>query len=111
MLAVLAPVSRIASNAEAAASVLRLSDECVRVLGVTVPTPGHILVRLQSVASHDVECTIEFDVAIRRAWVATVLGEAKTPLELSHNTLAVAIPTFGTAAVLVEVAGLTTGPA
>jgi hypothetical protein len=106
LLAVLAPATRIAATVDAAASVLRLSDERIRVLGVTVPTPGHILVRLQSVAAHDVECTIELDVAIRSAWAATALGEARTPLPLAQNTLAVPIPTFGTAAVLLELTEL-----
>jgi hypothetical protein len=79
---------------------VEVSDERVRVVGLTCPAAGQILVRLQSLASQPVDCTLSLGFDAHAAWTASFLGEARTRLDLNDSTVATTVPTFGTAAVL-----------
>jgi Glycosyl hydrolases family 38 N-terminal domain len=85
-------------------SMMETSDERVRVVGLTSPAAGQILVRLQSLASEPVHCTLTLGFEARAAWTASYLGESRTSLDAAGGTATTVVPTYGTAAVLLAIA-------
>ncbi|WP_033346601.1 glycoside hydrolase family 38 N-terminal domain-containing protein [Catenuloplanes japonicus] len=86
----------------AATSALRLSDERVRLVGLTTPEPGYLLARLQSVAGTPVDCTLSLGFPADAAWSATYLGEKRSTLALHDANVTVTVPALGTTAVLLH---------
>jgi Glycosyl hydrolases family 38 N-terminal domain/Glycosyl hydrolases family 38 C-terminal domain len=78
---------------------LTLDNDYVRVVGLTTPRPGHVLVRLQSFAD------LPLDVRLRPAWPvqqahqATFLGEPLRDLPVDSGTISLRVDAFGVAAV------------
>jgi hypothetical protein len=97
---VLAPAVRTVPDAEPVASFVEIHDERVRVVGLTTPAAGRVLVRLQSVASTPVDCALTLGFPVRAAWTATYLGEAGAPVDVDGRTVTAGVPAFGTAALL-----------
>lgn len=82
---------------------LTLSDPRVRVVGLTVPAPGQVLVRLQSYAEEPVACRIVPGFPVAETLAADYLGAAGAPLEPdTGGGTTVEVPTLGTAAVLLR---------
>jgi Glycosyl hydrolases family 38 N-terminal domain len=82
---------------------IELSDERVRLIGLTTPAPGHLLVRLRSVASVPVDCTLSLGFPALSGWTATYLGDPRSALELRDAKVTTTVPVFGTTAVLLTV--------
>lgn len=83
-------------------SVLQVSDKRVRVVGLTTPSPGTVLVRLQSVAETDLTVTLTSDVAITRADVATMLGAPLNETPATGGTVTLPIGALSTAGCLLR---------
>jgi hypothetical protein len=106
LLAVLAPIMRRAHRDEAASvSWLSLDDDRVRVVGLTTPEPGQVLVRLQSVAEAPVNVRIRTQWQMERAQQATFLGVPWQELRVVSEGVAVHVDSFGVAAVLLTLGG------
>ncbi|MFB8140694.1 glycoside hydrolase family 38 N-terminal domain-containing protein [Streptomyces parvus] len=81
-------------------SLLTLDDPRVRVVGLTVPEPGRLLVRLQSFAEEPVVCRVTPGFAVTAAASADYLGTAGAALRTGEDgSLPVPVPRLGTAAV------------
>ncbi|MEV7626933.1 hypothetical protein [Actinoplanes sp. NPDC089786] len=98
--AVPAPASAPTGPIAAAGPAVTLSDDRVRLAGLTTPAPGQVLVRLRSVASAPVDCTITPGFPAGAAWTATYLGESRSALEIHDAKVTATVPAFGTTAVL-----------
>ncbi|MEV1047598.1 glycoside hydrolase family 38 C-terminal domain-containing protein [Streptomyces sp. NPDC049916] len=93
------------ADPEAVYSLLDVDDPRVRVVGLTVPEPGRILVRLQSFAEEPVICRLTPGFPVVGAWVADYLGTTGTELVPGPDgALRVPLATLGITAV-----SLTTG--
>ncbi|MEU6289876.1 glycoside hydrolase family 38 C-terminal domain-containing protein [Streptomyces sp. NPDC046988] len=107
----LVPVrARASARAEAPAQTrfLTVNDPRVRLVGVTVPSSGRLLVRLQSVADTPVTCRLSTPFSVARAFRTTYLG--LSPREAGpapDGTVPVDVPALGTAAVVLELASPT----
>ncbi|MFS8202447.1 alpha-mannosidase [Streptomyces sp. CWNU-52B] len=87
-------------------ALLTLDDPRVRVVGLTVPEPGRLLVRLQSFAEEPVTCRLTPGFPTAGAASADYLGTPGTPLRADPDgALPVPVPRLGTTAV-----SLTTEP-
>ncbi|MDJ1134679.1 alpha-mannosidase [Streptomyces iconiensis] len=91
----------------AEASFLSVADPRVRVVGLTVPRAGTVLVRLQSFAEEAVECRLAPGFPVARVREAGYLGGPGRELEPAPEDGAVrlALPRLGTGAVLLELTG------
>ncbi|MEU0145261.1 alpha-mannosidase [Streptomyces sp. NPDC006288] len=86
-------------------SLLALDDPRMRVVGLTVPEPGRLLVRLQSFAEEAVVCRLTPGFPTTGAMSADYLGAVDSALHAGEDgSLSVQVPRLGTTAVL-----LTTG--
>lgn len=82
---------------------LTVGDPRVRVVGLTVPAPGQVLVRLQSYAQEPVACRITPGFPVRETVAADYLGAAGAPLEPdTGGATTIDVPTLGTRAVLLR---------
>ncbi|MFH8483912.1 glycoside hydrolase family 38 N-terminal domain-containing protein [Streptomyces longisporoflavus] len=77
-----------------------LGDARVRLVGVTAPGPGEILLRLQSFAQEPVACPVRVRFPVAAARRADFLGTACGELRVSEGRLTVDVPALGTTAVL-----------
>ncbi|MFB6789822.1 alpha-mannosidase [Streptomyces olivaceus] len=108
----LVPVrARAAAGARPAAQTrfLTLDDPRVRLVGVTVPGDGQLLVRLQSVADTPVTCRLRTPFTVTGAARTTYLG--RDPRDLAaepDGALPVDLPALGTAAVVLHLDPSTT---
>jgi hypothetical protein len=82
---------------------LAVDDSRVRLVGLTVPDSGTLLVRLQSVADTPVTCRLSTPFTVTRAVRTTYLG--LTPRDISpepDGAIPVDVPALGTAAVVLH---------
>jgi hypothetical protein len=107
LLAVLAR-GRVAGEPPGSVSWLTLDDDRVRVVGLTTPQPGQILVRLQSVADAPLNVRIRTSWPVERAQQATFLGH---PLRDVQAVPQIDVPMnpFGISAVLLTLGDRSTG--
>ncbi|MGC4947092.1 alpha-mannosidase [Streptomyces sp. DT224] len=88
---------------EASYALLTVGDRRVRVVGLTVPAPGQVLVRLQSFAEEPVACRITPGFPVTEARTADYLGAAGDLLTPDdEGALTVDVPLLGTCAVLLR---------
>ncbi|MYS55608.1 alpha-mannosidase, partial [Streptomyces sp. SID6013] len=114
----LVPVrARAAADADAPAQTrfLTLDDPRVRLVGVTVPESGTLMVRLQSVADAPLTCRLRTPFALARAVRTNYLGFATRDIAPEPDrAVPVDVPALGTAAVVLHLrpsgAGSTDGP-
>ncbi|MFL6111839.1 MAG: alpha-mannosidase, partial [Catenulispora sp.] len=86
-----------------ARSLLTVEDPRVRVVGLTVPRPDTILIRLQSFAEEPVRCSLRIGFPVTEARLATYLGSPGDSLPgRSGGAVPVEIPALSTQAVLLE---------
>lgn len=81
---------------------IAISSDRVRVVGLTNPAPGTVLVRLQSVVSGSTRVTLSTAANLRRARVATLFGTPGEELEIVSGAVSVELPAFGTLGCLLE---------
>jgi len=95
----------------AAQSLLTLGDPRVRVVGLTVPRPGTILVRVQSFAEEPVSCDLRAGFPLQSAHAATYLGSPTEPIPpRPDGSVPIEIPALSTHAVLLEYAPASASP-
>jgi hypothetical protein len=105
LLAVLAPDTRRVPGDDAASmSWLGLNDDRVRVVGLTTPEPGHVLVRLQSVAEVPLDVRIHTSWRVQRAQEATFLGTPRGELPATTEGTQVHLDPLGVTACLLTLA-------
>ncbi|GGV63847.1 alpha-mannosidase [Streptomyces longisporoflavus] len=93
------------ASPETTYSLLTLDDARVRVVGLTVPEPGRLLVRLQSFAEEPVTCRLTPGFAVTAAASADYLGTEGTRLRAEPDgSLPVPVPRLGTTAVSLTMA-------
>lgn len=85
-----------------ARSLLTVEDPRVRVVGLTVPRPDTILIRLQSFAEEPVRCSLRIGFPVTEARLATYLGSPGDSLAGRSGAVPVEIPALSTQAVLLE---------
>ncbi|MDQ0785011.1 glycoside hydrolase family 38 C-terminal domain-containing protein [Streptomyces sp. B3I8] len=89
---------------------LGLDDPRVRLVGLTVPADGQLLVRLQSVADTPVTCRLRTPFPVARAAHTTYLGRAPRDLAPEPDgAIPADLPALGTAAVLLHLSPAGTG--
>ncbi|BCL25431.1 glycoside hydrolase family 38 C-terminal domain-containing protein [Streptomyces aurantiacus] len=87
-------------------ALLALDDPHVRVVGLTVPEPGHLLVRLQSFAEDPVTCRLTPGFPVTGAASADYLGATGAELPVgADGSVPVPVPRLGTTAVSLTWAG------
>jgi glycosyl hydrolase family 38 len=101
------PLTAVLSDPMAASvrdewSLLQVSDDRVRVLGLTTPAQGELLIRLQSFAEDRVDLRVSFNLPVREAWEASYLADKLEQLPATGNGVTVPIAPLGTSAVLVR---------
>lgn len=79
---------------------LSVSDDRVRIVGLTAPAPGSVLVRLQSMTEQPVEVAVLAAYEISGAHLATYLGDVVEPLPVEDGGVRVTLPPFGTTGLL-----------
>ncbi|MEV0529886.1 alpha-mannosidase [Streptomyces sp. NPDC050439] len=85
----------------ASLALLALDDPHVRVVGLTVPQPGRLLVRLQSFAEEPLTCRLTPGFPVTAATSTDYLGSAGPALQAdTDGSLPVPVPRLGTTAVL-----------
>ncbi|HVK23147.1 MAG TPA: hypothetical protein VM677_17460 [Actinokineospora sp.] len=87
-----------------------LSDDRVRLVGLTTPEPGSVLVRLQSVADTTVRCAVRLAGPVLSAELANYLGDPAGYAEFVEGTAHVTVPAHSTAACLFRLAGPNRAP-
>lgn len=88
-------------------ALLALDDPRVRVVGLTVPEPGRLLVRLQSFAEEPFTCRLTPGFPTTGAMLADYLGTVSTPLRAdTDGSLPVPMPRLGTTAVSLTTEGM-----
>ncbi|MFG2432852.1 alpha-mannosidase [Streptomyces sp. NPDC048590] len=81
-------------------TLMTVDDPRVRVVGLTVPEPGRLLVRLQSFAEEPVTCRVTPGFAVAGAAAADYLGAPGAALHpAADGSLRVPVPRLGTTAV------------
>lgn len=91
----------------ASCALLALDDPRVRVVGLTVPEPGRLLVRLQSFAEEPFTCRLTPGFPTTGAMLADYLGTVSTPLRAdTDGSLPVPMPRLGTTAVSLTTEGM-----
>jgi hypothetical protein len=103
LLAVLAsPGKGVGGSELASASWLAVDDDRVRVVGLTTPEPGQILVRLQSFAEDRVDVRVRPSWRVARVQEASFLGVPRRDLGAPSGDIVVSIDPLGVAAVLLQ---------
>jgi hypothetical protein len=111
LLAVLAPSApRAGVDLPASMSWLSLEDDRFRVVGLTTPVPGQVLVRLQSVAASPVDVRMRTAWPVERAQRASFLGVPQGELSVEGGGIAVRVEKFGVAAVLLTLRSSVSAP-
>lgn len=97
--------SRVGDTADCPAELglITLSDPRIRLVGLTTPEAGTVLVRLQSVADTPVRCLVKLAVPIHGARLATFIGSPLAEAELDHGAAVVTVGARSTAACLFTV--------
>ncbi|MFE3263588.1 glycoside hydrolase family 38 C-terminal domain-containing protein [Streptomyces sp. NPDC059215] len=106
--------ARAAAGAETPAQIqfLTLDVPSVRLVGVTVPDGGQLLVRLQSVADAPVICRLRTPFTVTRAVGTNYLGLTLRDISAEPDrAIPVDIPALGTAAVVLHLDSSATGDA
>lgn len=85
---------------EASLAFVDLGDARVRLVGVTAPGPGRVLLRLQSFAEEAVACPVRVHFPVTAAHSADFLGSPGHELPLTAGALTVDLSALGTTAVL-----------
>ncbi|WP_329524594.1 alpha-mannosidase [Streptomyces jietaisiensis] len=89
---------------------LTVDDPRVRLVGLTVPAEGRLLVRLQSVAGTSVTCRLRTPFPVTRAARTTYLGLGPRDIGPEPDgTVAVDVPALGTAAVVLHLSASGSG--
>ncbi|WP_406138731.1 alpha-mannosidase [Streptomyces sp. NBC_01089] len=92
-----------AEQPEASYGLLSIGDPRIRTVGLTVPAPGRVLVRLQSYAQEPVACRITPGFPVAETVAADYLGAPGVRLEPdADGSTTVAVPALGTTAVLLR---------
>ncbi|MFE1800671.1 glycoside hydrolase family 38 C-terminal domain-containing protein [Streptomyces sp. NPDC059517] len=82
---------------------LTLDDARVRLVGLTVPGEGRLMVRLQSLADAPVTCRVGTPLAVERAFRTNYLGLDPYAIDVElGGTVPVTVPALGTAAVVLH---------
>lgn len=102
LVAVLASSSDSGGECRTELSLLALSDDRVRLVGLTTPVPGQLLVRLQSVADTQVTCAIDLRSPVARAELVTYLGDVEAEAQVRDGLIQVPVAALSTAACLVH---------
>jgi hypothetical protein len=92
----------IATRVRSEWSLLRISDDRVRALGLTTQASGELLVRLQSFAEETVDLRMTFNLPVQGAWEASYLGDRRAQLPTAGHAVTVPVPPLGTSAVIVR---------
>ncbi|MEV8314125.1 alpha-mannosidase [Streptomyces sp. NPDC059900] len=77
-----------------------LGDTRIRLVGLTAPGPGKVLLRLQSFAREPVACPVRAGFPVAAAHRSDYLGTVEGELPLAHGAVTVDVPALGTTAVL-----------
>jgi hypothetical protein len=85
---------------EAEVRLLAIEDPRIRLVGLSEPRPGQLLVRLQSTADEPVVTSLRLGVAIELAERATFLGDPAGELAVVDNRIAFELPRRGIGAAL-----------
>ncbi|MET9563871.1 glycoside hydrolase family 38 C-terminal domain-containing protein [Streptomyces tauricus] len=102
----LVPVrARAGAKAELAAQTrfLTVDDPRVRLVGLTVPSEGRLMIRLQSLADVPVTCRVTTPLAVGQAFRTNYLGLGPRAIDVEpEGTVPVTVPALGTAAVVLH---------
>ncbi|MFL1905748.1 glycoside hydrolase family 38 C-terminal domain-containing protein [Streptomyces tauricus] len=102
----LVPVrARAGARAELAAQTrfLTLDDPRVRLVGLTVPSEGRLMIRLQSLADVPVTCRVSTPLAVGQAFRTNYLGLGPRAIDVEpEGAVPVTVPALGTAAVVLH---------
>ncbi|MCW8100421.1 glycoside hydrolase family 38 N-terminal domain-containing protein [Streptomyces tauricus] len=102
----LVPVrARAGARAELAAQTrfLTLDDPRVRLVGLTVPSEGRLMIRLQSLADVPVTCRVTTPLAVGQAFRTNYLGLGPRAIDVEpEGAVPVTVPALGTAAVVLH---------
>lgn len=83
-------------------SLVSIDDPRVRLVGLTVPSAGRVLLRLQSFAEEAVTVGVGLGFGVSGAHEATYLGAAGAALDVSDGRTSVAMAPLATTAILVD---------
>ncbi|MET9768089.1 glycoside hydrolase family 38 C-terminal domain-containing protein [Streptomyces sp. NPDC006415] len=87
-------------------ALLSLDDPRIRIVGLTVPEEGRLLVRLQSLAEEPVTCRLSARFPVSDARAADYLGRTGAAIQVGPDgSLPVCLPRLGTTAVALTTAG------
>jgi hypothetical protein len=81
-------------------SLISVSDSRVRVIGLTSPKSGYVLVRLQSFAEEKLTLKMNVHKKLSNPVLATILGEEISPLSVNGGVIQVPMDKIGVAGVL-----------
>jgi hypothetical protein len=81
-------------------SLISVSDSRVRVIGLTSPKSGYVLVRLQSFAEEKLTLKMNVHKKLSNPVLATILGEEISPLSVNSGVIQVPMDKIGVAGVL-----------
>ncbi|MEU6030249.1 glycoside hydrolase family 38 C-terminal domain-containing protein [Streptomyces tauricus] len=102
----LVPVrARAGAQAELAAQTrfLTVDDPRVRLVGLTVPSEGRLMIRLQSLADVPVTCRVSTPLAVGQAFRTNYLGLGPRAIDVEpEGAVPVTVPALGTAAVVLH---------
>ncbi len=102
----LVPVrARAGAQAELAAQTrfLTVDDPRVRLVGLTVPSEGRLMIRLQSLADVPVTCRVTTPLAVGQAFRTNYLGLGPRAIDVEpEGAVPVTVPALGTAAVVLH---------
>jgi hypothetical protein len=81
-------------------TLLNVNDSRVRVIGLTSPKKGFVLVRLQSFAEEKLTIKLKVHKKLTNPILSTLLGEEISPLSVNNGVVEVAMDKIGVAGVL-----------
>jgi hypothetical protein len=81
-------------------TLLNVNDSRVRVIGLTSPKKGFVLVRLQSFAEEKLTIKLKIHKKLTNPILSTLLGEEISPLSVNNGVVEVAMDKIGVAGVL-----------
>lgn len=79
-----------------------VSDDRVRVVGLTTPAPGTVLVRLQSVAESNLRVDLSVGAGLCCARAANLLGSPGEEIPVAGGVVSLEVPALGTAGCLLK---------
>ena len=85
-------------------SLFSIEDKRVRVIGLTSPSKGQLLLRLQSFAEDKITLKLRVNLKLSQPVLATILGEEIKQLKLDNAVVEVPIDKIGVAGVLFKLA-------